>query len=536
MTARRLLAAALIATLAACSRTGPHAGSNASLTISIPIAPNTLNPILQTTTTELFLTDLMFPKLIGIDLQHRDIPWLASQVPTKANGGISADGRTITYHLRTNAVWSDGTPVTSRDVKFTYEAIMNPANNVVSRHGWSEVASVDTPDAHTVVVHLKRPFPPILSTFFGESDSPYEILPAHVLARYHDLNQARFNADPTVTCGPYRFVNWVRGDHITLAANPHYYLGAPKIAKLIVKFIADTNTNAAELRTGEVQASIELTGPEYHSLANDPNVARLAIDAPAYDAIMLNTARAPLNDRAVRVALAYATDRATISRNSEYGEAPIGVGDLSPFYWAFDRNLHAQPFDPARARAMLSADGWKTGPNGIREKNGKPLSLLLVYGAGSDLARNIVVQIQQMWRAVGVQVEPKSYDYTQMLAPASDGGIVYGGKYDVSFQGWLSGADPDDSSQWMSTSIPPNGNNMSRFSSKAMDAAQHLALSTYARARRKRAYAKIQRILVDDVPAIFLFYQKMHYAFTPGLKNFHPNGVDEAWNANQWTW
>lgn len=535
MNVRRAIAALLVAVLAACSKTGSHAFSNDSLTISIPIAPSSLNPILANTTMEAFFGDLMFPKLVGVNPQHQHYPWLASEVPTQQNGGISADGKTITYHLRPNAKWSDGQPVTSADVKFTYQAMMNSKNNVSSRHGFDEVASIDTPDAHTVVVHLKQIFPPFIDAFFGESDSPVAILPAHVLAKYPDLNQIPFNSEPSVTCGPYKFGEWIRGDHVTLVANPAYYLGAPKIAKLNIKLISDTNTAVAQMRTGEVQAILEITGPQYHQLQNDKSVALLGVDTPSFDAILLNTQRAPTNDRQVRLALSYATDRAALVRENQYGEATVGVADLSPFYWAFDPTLHAQPFDLAKARAILDADGWKTGPDGIRRKDGKKLSLLFVYGQGSDSSRNILVEVQQMWRQAGVDTQPKSFPFVELLAGVGEGGIFYGGKYDVGLYAWQAGVDPDDSSQWMSSQIPPAGNNAARYSSAAMDAAQREALSTYDQAKRKAAYARIERLLVDDVPGIFIYYRKARYAYAPSLQNFHPNGVDEAWNAQDWT-
>ncbi len=533
--AAAVLALAAAAAFAGCSKPGSVHPAN-SLTIALPIAPNTLNPIFSTSSTEAFLNELFFPELTSHDAEHHEIPMLATEVPSLANHGISRDGLTITYHLRPNAVWSDGVPITSRDVKYSYQQVMNPANNVISRHGYNVIASISTPNAHTVVLHLKHPFPPLIEQFFGEGDNVYGILPEHVLAKYPSLNNVPFNGEPTVTGGPYRFGEWVRGDHITAIANPTYYLGAPKIGKLVIKLIADVNTTTSELRTGEVQAAIELTGPAYHDLANDPHVARLAVDAPVYDSMMFNVTHAPLDDRNVRVALAYATDRATIMRDNEFGDATLGVADLSPFYWAFDPSIAAQPYDPARARALLQAAGWTPGPGGIREKNGKRLSLLLVYGQGSDIARNVVVQIQQMWRAVGVDVQPKAYPYAQLYAPAASGGVFYGGKFDVGFYAWIAGGDPDDSSQWLSTAVPPAGNNVARYDSPAMDAAQHEALSTFDRTVRKRAYAKIERLVVDDVPAIFLFYPKQRYAFSPELRNFHPNGIVESWNAQDWSW
>ena len=146
------------------------------------------------------------------------------------NGGISKDGLTITYHLRHGVRWHDGAPFDSGDVKFTWQAIMNPRNNVVSRRGYDQVASVDTPDDYTVVFHMKRFFAPAIDTIFGESDTPYRILPrASARERIPISIRSPFNSAPVGT-GPYRFVRWLRGDRIVLAANPAYFRGAPKIA------------------------------------------------------------------------------------------------------------------------------------------------------------------------------------------------------------------------------------------------------------------------------------------------------------------
>ena len=524
-----------VVALAACTRAGTSNFSNASLTIANPITPNTLNPILTTDTSEAFVADLLFAKLVTLNDHHQHVPDLATVVPTLENGGISKDGLTVTYHLRNNARWTDGQPVTSADVKYTWQQIMNSSNNVVSRHGYDMIKSIGTPDTHTVVLHMKQVFPPIIDAFFGESDEPYDILPAHALAHVTNFNTMPFNAEPGVSDGPYKFARWIRGDRIVLTANDDYFGGAPKIRELQLKIITDANTTVAQLRTGESQVANNLSGPSFNQLKNDSHITRLPVTAPFYDGLMFNTARAPENDKTVRVALAYATDRAALNRDNQYGEATIGSGDLSPFYWAYDPTLKAQPYDPAKARAMLDADGWKLGPGAVREKNGQRLSLLFVYAQGSDISRNIVVEVQQMWRAVGVDVQPKSFPYAQLYAVAQDGGIFLGGKFDVGFYAWISGGDPDDSSQWLSTAIPPNGNNVCRYVSAQMDAAQHLALSTFDLGVRKRAYAQIQRLLVDDVPAIFLFYPPQRYAFVPELHNYSPNGIGEAWNAATWT-
>ena len=170
----------------------------------------------------------------------------------------------------------------------------------------------------------------------------------------------------------------------------------------------------------------------------------------------------------------------------------------------------------------------------MRVRDGKRLSLQLVYGHGSQIVRTITAQVQQMYRALGVDVQLKGFDYAMLYAAAQSGGILNGGKFDLAMYAWISGSDPDDSSQWTCTMIPPAGNNVSRYCSPEMEAAQRLALSTFDQDVRKSAYAKIESLLLRDAPAAFIYYQSLRYARGADLQNFAPNGISEGWNAQDW--
>lgn len=535
MRAAALALAALCAvTAAACAkRQGPATGDVDRLRVAIPINPTQLNPILAQNTVETFADSLTFNLLLTHDNHHREIPELAQTVPSLANGGISKDGLTLTYHLRHGVTWQDGAPFTSHDVKFTWQAVMNPRNNVVSRRGYDLVSRIDTPDDYTVVFTMKRIFPPAVDTLFAESDTPTRLLPKHLLDKYADINQVPFNAAPIGT-GPYRFVRWQRGDRIVLQANPSYFAGAPKIKELTLAIISDDNTTRAQLQSGEANLGIEIPAAVYGSLAGAANLRRQLADSPAYTAMMFNTRHAPLDDVRVRRALVLGMDRAAIVRNVTYGTGTLAVADLAPYYWAFDAKLRPTPYDPAAAKALLDAAGWRAGPDGVRRRNGTPLSLLLVYGIGSQTVRAITVQIQQMYRGLGVDLQLKGFDYATLYAAAQSGGILNGGKFDLAMYAWVAGSDPDNSSQWTCAMIPPAGNNISRYCSPAMEAAQRLALSTFDQRIRKRAYSQIESLLLRDAPGAFIYYQALRYAYAADLRNFMPNGISEAWNAQDW--
>ncbi len=409
---------------ASCSRqAGPAGPSSGRLRVAIPINPTQLNPLLAQNSIESFADGLIFNLLVTHDQHHRQFPDLAAVVPSLENGGISKDGLTITYHLRHGVKWQDGAPFTSRDVRFSWLAIMNPRNDVVSRRGYDQIASLETPDDYTVVVRMKRVFPPAVDTIFAESDTPIRVIPAHLLASYPDLNRVAFNGSPVGT-GPYAFVRWLRGDRIVLRANPAYFRGAPATKELTLAIIPDDQTTQAQLHSHEADLGIEVSAATYRDVADAMGVRRQLAEAPAYTAIIFNTRRPPLDDVRVRQALVLGMDRAAIVRDDTYGTGQLAVADLAPFYWAFDSTLHAAPYDPARAKALLDAAGWRVGPDGMRARNGKPLSLLLVFGNGSEFARVASAQVQQMYRALGIDLQLKGFDYATLYAAAQSGGIL----------------------------------------------------------------------------------------------------------------
>jgi peptide/nickel transport system substrate-binding protein len=159
--------------------------------------------------------------------------------------------------------WTDGVPVTSKDVKWSWQALMNPANNVVSRHGYDYVKSIDTPDDYTVVVHLKAKFSPFVNTFFAESDQPFPSPPSTCWRSIRTSTRFQFSSEPNVSDGPFRFAEWSRNDHITLVRNDGFFLGQARLLERIeIKVIPDENTTVNLLKDARVdfmfQASIAL--------------------------------------------------------------------------------------------------------------------------------------------------------------------------------------------------------------------------------------------------------------------------------------
>lgn len=539
---RAVALAALMASLVGCTRAsggvanGRHSWTQPEvLRVAIQQDLKNLNPLLNSNTTDVLVASLMFEPLISANDRGQAVPMLAAVVPTMANGGISKNGLTITYHLRHNAYWTDGVPVTSRDVKWSWQAIMNPNNNVISRHGYDEVRSVDTPDRYTVVVHLKERFSPFVDTFFAPSDQPYPVAPAHVLDKYPNINEIPFNNDPNVSDGPFRFGAWSHGDHITLLANDRFFMGKPHLRRIVLHIVPDENTSVNLLGSHAVdwifQASIET----YPQVSRLPDVRDVWMNVNGYEDIQLNDARPFLRDVRVRRAIAYAINKQQLIATLTYGQEHEATEDIPDWMWAFNPNVRSYPYDVAKARSLLEQAGWRPGRNGIMEKNGKPLVLTEVTDNSNVTRRKESIIVQNDLRSAGIEAQLHYYAGDVLFAPAGEDGILQLGRFDLSLAGWFSGIDPDDSSQYMCKNFPPGGYNYDRYCSAAMDAAEKDALTHFDRAARKVAYARTQQLLHDDMPEIFVFWYRYQEPISVDFKGFDPNPVEEAWNAWQWS-
>lgn len=531
---RRVFALSLVGVLGACSAVAPTtAGSTGRHSWTIPdtlriasgVVPRTLNPILGTQTIEATLARLTTDVLVTVDDRGNFVPDLAREVPTQQNGGISADGRTLTYRLRTGVKWHDGVPFTSKDVKFTYDAIMNPNNDVVSRHGYDLIDRVSTPDDATIVFHLKRVFSPAIGTIFGESDSPYAILPAHLLKKYKSLNDVPYNSAPIGT-GPFKFVSWQRGDRITYTRNDDFFRGKPKLKTVVVRLIPDENTEITQLRTHEVDWMYEASVTAYREIKSIPDITIKLTPFNGYQSLMFNNAKGPTADPRVRRALVMAIDKKRLVDTITFGTAVQAKEDLPAFLWAYDPTVPQIGYDPAGAKALLAQAGYGPGK--------KPLDLNFVFEQSTATNKTLAVQVQSALKALNIDVHLRPELSSVIYGAYGANGTLARGNYDLAIYLWIAGIDPDNSAQFMCENRPPAGFNHSYYCSKSMDAAQEIALGTFDQTKRKAAYRDIEAALSRDAAQDFLWWPRWTQAINPDLKHFDPNPVVETWDAWQW--
>ena len=461
---------------------------------------------------------------------------LAEEVPSLKNGGISQDRKSITYKLRKNVKWHDGKPVTSADVKFTWQAIMNPASKVVSRYGYDQIDAVDTPDDYTVVVRFKKPFAPWAILFDA-------IIPKHLLESETNLSESTFNRKP-IGFGPMKFVEWVSGDHITWEANPDYFRGAPKIDRFILRFVPSTEAVLNAIRAGEVEIGWGLNEPSIPQLRQlEPRGIRTIVDViPNSHRYVFNMdhAKVPLfADVRVRKAIALAINKQDMIDKLLYGITKPGRSEWDNTYWE-NKNLRPYPYDPEQAKKLLEEAGWKAGSDGIRAKGGQRLSFTHSTYTGDQLLENVQLFVQRNLKDVGVEMKIKNVALATAFASYQAGGTWSTGQYEMG--GWFHGLrnpDPDLSFRFHSGQIPsqsnPAGSQWYLYANPQVDKLFDQQANIFDPAERKKVIDEIQRLIYEDYPVIYLYDFTSIYAVKSTLKNFQPHAWGNFyWNIWQW--
>jgi peptide/nickel transport system substrate-binding protein len=523
-----------VATSDAGARTGNPWTHHGLLRIANLSEPDTLNPVVGNQQIDFDLAFLWGGYLFNFSDRDEFIPELATAMPTLANGGISRDGKTLVYHLRRGVMWQDGKPFDADDVIFTWHAIMNKKNNVGSTVGYDDILSIEKRDAYTIAVHLKAVYAPFTATFFAPSGNPYPVLPAHLLAAYSDINRVTYNSQPIGT-GPFIVRRWARGSKIVLRANPHYWRGPPKLKEIWYTPVPDENTIVTQLQSHEVDLEYNGSQRNYAQFTHLAGFRTVLTPFTGYGELAVNVSAPNLTDVRVRRALWYALDTKRIITDVSHGVDTNATSDQPTFSWAYTADVTRYPYDPARARALLDAAGWKIGADGIRSKGGRRLSLVIASSSGSATANAIDVLVERYFHDVGIDAIVKNYPTSLFFASAGAGGIVQNSKFDIAFYSWLNGTDPDDSVLFMCDQFPPIGQNVYRFCNAELDAAEHVAIDQNDRSKRRNAYGTIQRVLARDVPMIPLYFARRISVQNSDLKNYRvAKAVTSFWNPYEW--
>jgi len=482
-----------------------------------------LNPMFVQQLVESRLASMTMAWLVKYDRQNRPYPELATDIPSRGNGGISADGKTVTFHLRKGVKWSDGIPFDADDVVFTTQVILDPKTLILSREGWDRIVSVAEPDKYTVVYHLKERFSPF-STIFNSGSAGPSIVPKHLLEHSTNINADPYNAKP-VGIGPFRYLEWRRGDRIILEANPYYFRGSPKLKRVEYRIIPNRDTLLLQLQTGEIDLWPNAARAYYPRLQALHNLTVLRQLGYGYGHIDFNLGHPILQDARVRRALALAIDRETLKEKVAHGLGIIQDGAWSQASPFFDPSIKTTSFDLARANALLDEAGWKRAGGDYRTKNDQELTIEFASNTGSPDTDTQIELIRGWWKSIGVDLERRNYDPALLFAEPQNGGILYSGKFDVAVFAWFPSADGDMSTNYGCTNLAPHGQNILQWCNKTAQAAMDRFLQTYDPAEQQHLDQVVQEQLVADTPTYVLNINEDLFAMNSDLSGFRPNAV-----------
>ena len=550
-------------TLAFSSAAFAERGSDGNVSIIYWQAPSILNPYLSAGTKDIESASLVIEPLARYNETGAMVPYLAESVPTVENGGVSSDLQSITWTLKEGIMWSDGSPVTSADVKFTADYCMDPNGGCAQLEAFDNISAIETPDDRTIVVRFSMPMPNPYGPFVGGTSPIIQKAQFENCKGAAAPNCTEQNFGPIGT-GPFVVTEFRPNDVIQMKANDNYRdASKPAFATLTFKGGGDAlGAGRSVLETGEfdyawnlqlapdVIAKMEQAGKGVAIAGFGPLVERLEMNltdpSPALDADTRSTRKAPhpfLSDMNVRKALSMAIDRPLLVEIG-YGKAGKVTCDLVPapdLYAA--KNDFCMSQDIAGANALLDEAGWARGGDGVRAKDGVRLSIL--YQTATNAVRqDFQALIKEWWTQIGVETELRNLNASVFFGgdPGSPDTFqkfyadveMYANTFNgTDPQGYLSayrcGNEPKPESQWQ-------GNNINRFCDPAYDALLDELAQTGDLAKRGELGIKLNDMLTKDSYTIVpLVHRGRVSAHAKSLGGIVLNTWDsELWNAADW--
>ncbi|MFA5810904.1 MAG: ABC transporter substrate-binding protein [bacterium] len=475
--------------LAGCKGSAAERGD---VGIAIAASPITLDPRLATDAEGDKIASLICEGLLARDEDGDLIPLIAERFERVSDTSYR-------FYLREGVRFSDGTPLTAEDVVFTFHSIMDGSIASPFRGAFERVAAVDAESPQIVRFDLKGPFAPFLSY----------LTRGIVSKKVAEAAGTAFGSRP-ICVGPYKLVRFVPDSVVELAANDAYYGEAPKNARLIFDVIKDDNVRAMKLMKGDV----DLVQNAIPALMQGGLLKGGAIEMEDGDGTVMaylgmNLTDPILSNPKVRKAIAYAIDRDEIISHRFKGMASKANSILSPRNWAYDRELAQYEYDPQKAKALLDEAGFKD-PDG----DGPLPRFRLKYKTSTvkervEIARMIAHQLEK----VGIDARVVPYEWGTFYRD------IRKGNFQIYTLSWVGVAEPDIFYEVCNSSqVPPNGMNRDHYSNEEVDRLVEQGRTTLDEEKRKEIYARVQRILFDDLPYIPLWYEKNVTLYRRGVE------------------
>jgi len=503
------IATALLVLAGALSDPRPGLAAGKDFVIGLGGEATQLNPVVATDGFSYIAEWPLFDSLVELDQSLNVRPLLAE------SWEVAKDGLAYTFKLKKGVKWHDGAPFTARDVAFTFYAVLNPKVTTPHRAyfdalaGFPELTNKDTPkrpedlavkpievvDDHTVRFRLRYPSGSFLAVLTNPRAG---IIPEHLL-KTADLNTTEFNRKPVGT-GPFKFVEWRRGERLVMEANPQYHGGRPALDRLIFRIIPDSVVLLQELRAGGVDF---IENPPLNEVARLKQTAGLKVlvaDNTSYNYFGWRQDLEPFNDLRVRRALNHAIDVPTLVKEALQGYATIATGQFPPSSWAYDPAVKPYAYDPNRAKALLAEAGFRPEGDGVLARNGKRFSFTIRHDQANQAVKDTAVIVQEYLKRVGVEAKLEPLDWPTFVKK------LFASEFEGIVVGWTNHHDPDPfaytiwhSSQW-------KGRNFAHYKNPRVDELLEQARHTAVVAERKKHYAEFSKLLMEDAPYVFLYF------------------------------
>jgi len=548
------IVAMLLLILSACGSGGSSSSSTTSSTGS-PVKggtwiedlyeePPSLIPNMTSSTFASMVMNGLYAGLVYGTPQGQLMPGLATTVPTTANGGVSADLKTVTFTLRSGLKWSDGQPLDARDVDFSWKLWANPKAAAYNTTPFAAIASADVSNNNlTITFHLKTPYVSFVSQWAdGGLAGP---LPAHV---YSSMDPASIikspdNLNPSVVSGPFMMSESKPGDHYTMVRNPNYYLasqGLPHLDKVVFRIVTDQNTILTDAQSGSIDAAWFLDVSKalaYNSLSNYQTIGDgggTGKNAYSWEAIWINFNNKILGGNPeVRQAMAMAVDQQSLIQVARRGFASARCQDHAPVQVpGYTANLTCPKFDIAAANALLQSKGWVMGSDGVRSKNGERLEFQYSTTAGNLWRSDDQLINQANFLKIGIKLDIMNYPASTFFGSLLPAGVP--GKFDIAEFAESGAYDPDNSI--LLTCAEKGSGNLAFYCSSQMDALQKQQLSTGDTTARQTAFDGINNLEVTDYPFIVEFGEPDLAVYKKGANNYIPSAVGLGDTENIWEW
>ncbi|MBI3536858.1 MAG: peptide ABC transporter substrate-binding protein [Chloroflexi bacterium] len=514
-----------------------------TITMAVWQEPSLLNPALGSQTVLGEVDIFVVEGLTDTDDKGNSFNRLAAEVPTTQNGGVSPDGKTVTYKLRQGVKFHDGSPFTCEDVQFTFTAVSSTTNGSVGASRYKDVDSVTCPDPFTAVVKFKNFYAPY-ATLFGY------IFPKNS-GKTEDMKNWAYNRKPVGT-GPFKVDEFVTGDHVTLLRNENYWqTGKPYLDKVIIRIVPSSEVAKQLIKNGEAdvmwnnsEADIpeveKMTGVKLSSAARSGGERLILNLVKPGDPADNKTPHPILGDLRVRQAIAYGVDKKTIIDKLLNGKALPGSSDLNvdPYNCT---DIKAFPYDAAKAKQLLDDAGWKPGADGIRVKDGNRLKLKYQTTTGNKLREDSQVLIVENMKAIGVEFFIENQPSALLLGTWDNASPRKRGSYDIVMYTTTPDIDPHNFmvTYFGSTSIPSPDNqggiNYSRWNDSETDKLIAQAGGIPDWPARKDLYCKAAARVVEGASHIYLYQRLKLDSYRDRLQGWVPNGWNnDGWNAENW--